>query len=135
MGLECLRWLPFGMTVYKTHVFVLQRLAFFIVQGIQNIHFALKLHMKLCTFRTRTSTGDDTIINDSLYANESFEETTSRQAASKKSAKSPRSPLDHLNRKGLQWLAGRDIRSPRSFNKGRSSESESEESMSHTGKF
>lgn len=77
-------------------------------------------------FRSRASAADS-------YSNDTFEPSTTPQI-SRRSNKSPRSPLDKLGRRGFQILSGRDLTTPKSlFNKGRSSESESEESLSHTG--
>ncbi|XP_021341745.1 centrosome-associated protein 350-like isoform X1 [Mizuhopecten yessoensis] len=86
--------------------------------------------------KSRSSAADDTIINDSQYNNDSFEETSVQVTSSKRSGKSPRSPLDRLPQ-GMLWLSGRTVRhgnrSP--FSRYRSSESESEESISHTESY
>ncbi|XP_060076852.1 centrosome-associated protein 350-like [Ylistrum balloti] len=86
--------------------------------------------------KSRSSAADDTIINDSQYNNDSFEETSVQGTSSKRSGKSPRSPLDRIPQ-GLTWLSGRTVRngnrSP--FSRYRSSESESEESISHTESY
>ncbi|XP_052092556.1 centrosome-associated protein 350-like isoform X2 [Mytilus californianus] len=83
--------------------------------------------------KSRKSKAPDSATIESQYS-ETFEDATSVQQT--KSKKSPRSPLDKLNKRGFQMgaLTGRNISSPRSlFSKTRScSESESEESISHT---
>lgn len=87
--------------------------------------------------KSRSSAADDTIINDSQYNNDSFEETSVQGTSSKRSAKSPRSPLDRLPQ-GLSWLSARTVRSNGNrspFSRYRSSESESEESISHTESY
>ncbi|XP_033728999.1 centrosome-associated protein 350-like isoform X2 [Pecten maximus] len=87
--------------------------------------------------KSRLSGADDTIINDSQYNNDSFEETSVQGTSSKRSGKSPRSPLDRLSQ-GLSWLSGRTVRSNGNrspFSRYRSSESESEESISHTESY
>ncbi|KAK3594699.1 hypothetical protein CHS0354_001651 [Potamilus streckersoni] len=66
--------------------------------------------------------------SDDTYGNETFEQETAT-VTKEKSMKSPRSPLDKL--RGLKF---RELSSPRSpfSSKGRNSESESEDSISHT---
>ncbi|KAJ8300301.1 hypothetical protein KUTeg_021820 [Tegillarca granosa] len=67
------------------------------------------------TRKSRASAADS-------YSNDTFEPSTTPQI-SRRSNKSPRSPLDKLGPKGFQILSGRDLTTPKSlFNKGRSSE-------------
>ncbi|KAL3872014.1 hypothetical protein ACJMK2_039985, partial [Sinanodonta woodiana] len=77
------------------------------------------------------TSGKERKLNDSsddTYGNETFEQE-SATVTKEKSKKSPRSPLDKL--RGLKF---RELSSPRSpfSSKGRNSESESEDSISHT---
>jgi hypothetical protein len=78
---------------------------------------------------------ESTALNDSYADNTFVDESTMATSRDKMSRKSPRSPLDQLKEHKINFpLTGRDLKPRRHGNRGRSSESESEESISHTGR-
>ncbi|XP_062614422.1 centrosome-associated protein 350-like [Saccostrea cucullata] len=85
------------------------------------------------TRRVKSSVAESTALNDSYGDNTFVDESTMATSRDKLSRKSPRSPLDQLSKQKINIpLAGRDLKPRRHGNRGRSSESESEESISHT---
>lgn len=72
-------------------------------------------------------------MNDSYGDNTFVDESTLATSRDKMSKKSPRSPLDQLSRHKINIPLAGDLKLRRHGNRGRSSESESEESISHTG--
>lgn len=88
----------------------------------------------ICNFRIKSSVIESSALNDSYGDNTFVDESTMATSRDKVSKKSPRSPLEKLNKQKINIpLAGRDFKTRRHGNRGRSSESESEESISHTG--
>lgn len=92
------------------------------------------LYCYFCNFRIKSSVIESSALNDSYGDNTFVDESTMATSRDKVSKKSPRSPLEKLNKQKINIpLAGRDFKTRRHGNRGRSSESESEESISHTG--
>lgn len=83
--------------------------------------------------KIKSSVIESSALNDSYGDNTFVDESTMATSRDKVSKKSPRSPLEKLNKQKINIpLAGRDFKTRRHGNRGRSSESESEESISHT---
>ena len=76
---------------------------------------------------------ESSALNDSYGDNTFVDESTLATSRDKMSKKSPRSPLDQLSRHKINIPLAGDLKLRRHGNRGRSSESESEESISHTG--
>ena len=86
-----------------------------------------------CNFRVKSTVVESSALNDSYGDNTFVDESTLATSRDKMSKKSPRSPLDQLSRHKINIPLAGDLKLRRHGNRGRSSESESEESISHTG--
>nr|XP_022322743.1 centrosome-associated protein 350-like [Crassostrea virginica] len=82
--------------------------------------------------RVKSTVVESSALNDSYGDNTFVDESTLATSRDKMSKKSPRSPLDQLSRHKINIPLAGDLKLRRHGNRGRSSESESEESISHT---